>query len=250
MGTNQLIMLSIIVPAYKEPYLNKTLRSLLWNKRGDVEIIVVLDGADQPVLNHHRIHVIKVPEQRGMRHAINIGAKMARGEYLMKTDAHCKFGKDYDLHLRPEHGEVMIPRRYDLDRDKWQEFGEPADFHKLVIHPKYNKFHGMVVHRNGPDVMETLSFQGSCWVMKKSWFDVIGPLDEETFSKFDYEPVEISFKTWQNGGKLLVNKNVWYAHAAAAKRSHRTKYNHSLWTKIVELYKEDYTKYVLNHALY
>jgi glycosyltransferase involved in cell wall biosynthesis len=243
-------MLSVIIPAYKEKYLNRTIRSLLWNKAGEIEIIVVLDGADQEVLDNHRVHVIKLPERRGLRNAINLGVKMARGEYILKTDAHCKFGKHYDLHLKPEHGEVMIPRRFDLDCANWKEYGTPSDFHKLVIHPKYKKFHGQVVRRSGPAIMETLSFQGSCWVMKKSWFETIGELDEITFGTFDYEPVEISFKTWQNGGKLLVNKNIWYAHPAAAKRTHNTPYNHELWSKIVDLYQDDYKKYVLNHALY
>lgn len=243
-------MLSIIIPAYKEPYLNKTIRSLLWNKRGDIEIIVVLDGADQEVIDNPRVHVIKLPEQRGLRNAINVGVRMARGEFIMKTDAHCKFGKGFDLVLKPAHGHVMIPRRYDLDLEKWQEFGRPADFYKLVIHSKYKKFHGQVVHRKIEGVAETLSFQGSCWVMKKTWFNVIGPLDEKLFTRFELEPVEISFKTWQNGGKLLVNTHAWYAHPKAAKRTHNTPYGREVWAKVVDMYKEDYQKYVLNHALY
>lgn len=251
MGTSKLNMLSVIIPAYKEPYLNRTIRSLIWNKRDDIEIIVVLDGADQDVYDHHRVHVIKLPEQRGMRNAINVGVKIARGEYIMKVDAHCKFDKEFDLKLRPQDNEVMIPRRYDLDCDKWQEFGEPADFHKLMIVPNHNKFHGVVVKNRKIDgISETLGFQGSCWVMKKSWFEKIGLYDEETFGRFGHESVEISFKTWQNGGRLLVNTDVWYAHPSSMKRTHKGSYNKDMWAKVLELYKDDYQKYVVNHDLY
>ena len=239
-------MLSIIIPAYKEPHLNKTIRSLIWNKRGDIEIIVVLDGADQEVVNHHRVHVIKIPEQRGMRNAINTGVRMARGELIMKTDAHCKFAPGYDLELKPNENEVMIPRRYDLNCEDWKEYGAPSDFHKLVIHPKYKKFHGQVVRRKCEGVIETQSFQGSCWVMHRSWFDTIGPLDEGQFGPFEMEPVEISFKTWKQGGKLLINTNTWYAHPVAAKRTHNTKRGIELWGRIVDMYKKDYQTYVLN----
>lgn len=243
-------MLSVIIPAYKEPHLNKTIRSLIFNKREDIEIIVVLDGATQDVYKHHRVHVIELPTQLGMRGAVNLGVKMARGDFIMKCDAHCKFGKGFDLELKPEHGEVMIPRMYDLDCDEWKEFGEPADFYKLIIHPTYNKFHGKVVRKKTAEISETLGFQGSCWVMRRTWFDVIGFLDERVFSPFGHESVEISFKTWQNGGKLLVTKRTWYAHPSAAKRTHKTKYNREMWGKVLELYREDYKKYVLNHALY
>lgn len=244
-------MLSVIIPTYKEPYLNRTIRSLLWNKRADIEIIVVLDGASQDVYKHHRVHVIELPEQRGLRNAINVGVRVARGQFIMKVDAHCKFGKGFDIQLRPNKNEVMIPRRYDLDLDKWQEQGAPIDFQKLIIHPTYKKFQGISTKRKtDASVIETLAFQGSCWVMHKDWLPSIFPLDEETYGRFEHEPVEISFKTWRNGGKLLVNTNTWYAHPTAAKRTHRTPYDTKVWAAARELHADDYKKYVLNHELY
>jgi glycosyltransferase involved in cell wall biosynthesis len=36
--------LSIIIPAYKEPYLQATIDSILENIEGDTEILVIIDG--------------------------------------------------------------------------------------------------------------------------------------------------------------------------------------------------------------
>jgi len=243
-------MLSIIIPAYKEKYLNRTIRSLLWNKRGDIEIIVVLDGADQRVKEHHRVHVIRLPDKRGMRHAINIGVAIARGELIMKCDAHCKFAKGFDLALQPKENEVMVPRKYKLNVDEWKEYDKPTDFQKLVIHPGYGKFQGQPARRKGPDIMETLAFQGSCWVMHKAWYEKLNLLDAELFTPFGHESVEISMKTWQNGGKVLVNKTTWYAHADGLKRTHQPADQEKLWKWAVDYYKNDYQKYVLSHPLY
>jgi GT2 family glycosyltransferase len=144
----------------------------------------------------------------------------------------------------------MVPRRYALNIEKWEEHGNPIDFEKLVIHKKYNKFHGQETHRKVEGIGETLAFQGSCWVMRKELFNELNLLDENPFGKFGHESVEISFKVWQNGGKVLVNTDTWYAHPVSAKRTHNTPNNYKMWKKVREMYNDDYTKYVLNHALY
>ena len=37
-------MLSIIIPSYKDPLLQRTIDDILENAQGDIEIIAVLDG--------------------------------------------------------------------------------------------------------------------------------------------------------------------------------------------------------------
>ena len=43
--------LSVIIPCHKDPYLQKTIDSLLENATGEIEVIAVLDGywADPPL---------------------------------------------------------------------------------------------------------------------------------------------------------------------------------------------------------
>jgi len=40
----------------------------------------------------------------------------------------------------------------------------------------------------------------------------IGGLETEHYWGWEQEPQEIGNKTWLSGGRVVVNKNVWYAH--------------------------------------
>ena len=57
-----------------------------------------------------------------------------------------------------------------------------------------------------------MSSQGSCWFMKRSYYDWLKLMDVENWGQFANEFQEIGFKTWLSGGKVKVNKNTWYAH--------------------------------------
>lgn len=214
--------LSVIIPSYKDPLLHKTIDSLLDNAEGEIEIIAVLDGywPDKPIRNDDRVKLIHLGKNRGMRRAINAGIDISKGEYLMRTDEHASFGKGYDVILTRnlEPNWIVTPRRYFLDPVKWEVMDiPPVDFMNLKIVNVGNdvrKFSG--VERPGNDkepIQESMAMQGSCWVMRRSWWDkVIGELQNEGYGPHYQDSHEMVFKTWKNGGKLMVNKNTWHAH--------------------------------------
>jgi len=215
--------LSIIIPAYKEQHLQKTINSLLAQAKGEIEVIAVLDGywASPELEADPRVHILHFGANRGLRAAINAGVALAKGDYVMKTDAHCMFGPGYDVALleQIEDDWVVIPRRYELDTEKWEVMPDPpVDYAKLVILESRNKFHGQewpsrTRERAHYPIDETMSFQGSCWVMSRKWWDnVIKDLQEAGYGPFVQEPTEIGMQTYQAGGKVMVNKNAWYAH--------------------------------------
>jgi len=213
-------MLSIVIPNYKDPYLDKTIDSLLRNARGDIEVIPVFDGCELKEYKDKRVKPVYQKNQ-GMREAINNGVRHAEGEYLMRTDAHCVFGVGYDL-LLTEHMEdnwIVNPRRYKLDPDKWQVMDQPPiDYEKLLIEKNYDKFHGIPWTARSEDrkdikIDEDMAMQGSCWAMPHSWWDkTIGELSSEGYGTHYQDSIEMIFKTWKAGGKLMVNKLTWYAH--------------------------------------
>jgi len=90
--------LSILIPARNEMFLAKTIQDALENSEADTEIIATLDGAwaDPGVPQHDRVNIIYVPEAIGQRAATNLAAKLARGRFFMKLDAHCSFDKGFD----------------------------------------------------------------------------------------------------------------------------------------------------------
>ena len=58
---------------------------------------------------------------------------------------------------------------------------------------------------------ETMSLQGSCFVMtrEKYWeLDIC----HEGFGSWGNQGIEVAVKTWLSGGRVLVNHSTWYAH--------------------------------------
>lgn len=222
-------MLSVIIPSYKDPYLHKTIDSILENAEGEIEIIVVLDGywPDTPIKNDKRIKIVHLGANRGMRGAINAGVKVAKGDVLMRTDEHCMFAKGFDKIIidNMKDDEIVTPRRYFLDPVKWQVMDKPpVDFAKLVIGKTTTNGNRVEKFACAPwperdeeykdiPIAETMGMQGSCWFMKKSWWDkVIGELQTEGYGPLYQDSHEMIFKTWKAGGRMMLNKLTWHAH--------------------------------------
>lgn len=234
-------MLSIIIPAYKEPYLQKTIESLLENSHDEIEIIAVLDGYEPntPLKSDSRVKVIRLEKNLGMRGAINAGLAAAQGDFIMKCDAHCVFGPGFDKIMTQNCSEswLMIPRRYSLDDVNWQrnEARPVRDYHFLSF-PQPTKDYGISLsnqdwiertsERSDPkyDIDDTMTFQGSCWLANKKYFmKQVGFLDNrsETYGPWADDIQEIGLKYWLGGGENKVIKKTWYAHLS--KRSHHYK---------------------------
>ncbi len=216
-------MLSIVIPSYKDPLLKKTIESILENAQGEVEVIAVLDGYWPPresLVSDPRVRYLHLGGNRGMRRAINAGVDVSRGEFIMRSDEHCAFGPGFDLILTRDCQEnwIMTPRRYFLDPVKWEVLDiPPVDHMKLKIvnvASGVQKFSG--VEAAGDDslpIEETMAMQGSCWIMRRDWWDrVIGELQNEGYGPLYQDSHEMVFKTWKAGGKLMVDKNTWHAH--------------------------------------
>ena len=226
------MLLSVVIPSYKDPLLHKTIDSLLENSElgKDIEIIPVLDGywPKKPVISDDRVKIVHLGTNRGMRGAINAGVAVAKGKYLMRTDEHASFGKGYDriLTSQIEDNWIVTPRRYFLDPVKWEVMDiPPVDYMKLKIvrigdgkGGKVEKFSGADWPKRAEerkDIMidETMAMQGSCWCMPHKWWDdVIVELQSDGYGTHYQDSHEMQFKTWKAGGKLMVNKNTWHAH--------------------------------------
>lgn len=218
-------MLSVIIPSYKDPYLHKTIDSLLENSEGEIEIIVVLDGyiLKKEIRNDKRIKIVRLGKNRGMRGAINAGVLVSQGKFIMRVDEHQVFGRGYDIILTKDLKDnwIVSPRRFFLNPEKWEVMDiPPVDYCDLIIKGdgSERKFSGLTNNKTAEerkDIMidETFAMQGSCWVMRRSWWDkIIGELQTEGYGPLIQDSHEMVFKTWKAGGKLMVNKNTWHAH--------------------------------------
>lgn len=58
---------------------------------------------------------------------------------------------------------------------------------------------------------ETMSLQGSCWMLTRDKYWELGVCDEN-FGGWGSQGIEVAVKTWLSGGAILVNHKTWYAH--------------------------------------
>lgn len=225
--------LSIVIPSRNERFLAPTVKDILAKARGDVEVIVVLEGYwpmdkgwDMPV-DDPRVVIIHNSVPSGMRNAINAGMSIASGEYLMKLDAHCMLGEGFDEILKADCPDnwLVVPRRYSLEPETWTilENGKPpVDYHFLSWPFQPDKpgrgLHGQVWNeraRARKDILidEEMSSQGSSWFTTRAhWDRILKPMSCEGYGRFAQEMQELGLKTWLSGGQLMVNKKTWYAH--------------------------------------
>lgn len=229
--TNGLV--SVIIPSRNEKFLQKTILDILSKARGDIEVFAILDGYWPPaeeIVNDPRVRYIHNDQPEGMRPGINKAARLADGEYLMKSDAHCMFDEGFDIKLkadRPfyEHeigcdNWIVIPRRNRLDAENWclQELEKPPIDYEYLSSPadagvKGNKWDQRTRERMDVPIDETMSFQGSCWFMTKNHYvNRLEFMRTEGYGDFVREAQEIGLKTFLSGGRVYTNKKTWYAH--------------------------------------
>lgn len=240
------MMLSILIPARNEMFLARTVEDILSNIEGDTEIIVVLDGAwaDPGLPIDPRLTVVYLPESIGQRAATNLAARIAKGKYLMKCDAHCAFDKGFDVKLCSEMQDdwTMVPRMYNLHvfdwvcpdghtryqgpsgpctqcgklterKMLWQAKPSPeTDFMRFDSNLKFqywSQFKKRPEARG--DIADTMSILGACFLLTKEKYWELDICDEQHGS-WGQQGTEVACKTWLSGGRLVVNKKTWFAH--------------------------------------
>jgi len=216
---------TVIIPARNEIYLQKTIQSLLENSIGPIEILAVLDGyweSSDNIVDEKRVNYLHFTQSKGMRDAINDAVNLAKGTYILKTDAHCLFAPGYDVELKKHCGEhtVVVPRRHRLDPERWEIIRDgrpPVDYEYLAFPDSSRGLFGVrweekAIERKDIMVDDLLSSQGSCWMMRKSHYEFMDGLEVDKFGRFFLEFQEISLKTWLSGGTVLIDKNTYYAH--------------------------------------
>ena len=224
-------MVSIVIPSRNERFLQNTINDLLKNAEGEIEIITILDGywPDPPITNDKRVILLHRGTSRGMRNGINSAVAIAKGEYILKIDAHCMVDRGYDTKLSNncEKNWVVVPRRKRLDAENWciqdvgkpdidymylSYFDDPADFGGKGLNGKVWDEKNRDAELKKIEIDDLMSSQGSCWFMRKDYFYELDLMDEANYGTFWNEFQEIGLKCWLSGGRVIINKKTWYAH--------------------------------------
>ena len=224
--------LSVIIPAKNEPYLNNTIREVLTKSREETDVYVTLDGYEpDELIEDSRVHYIRIPQSEGchMRQGINEAVTLTRSRFIMKLDAHCLLAEGFDTVLIKAHQAklVQIPRRMRLDVKEWKVIEDgrlPIDYELIIFQNLITSaglaskgfiwgtvWDEMTRARMDKPIDDIMHFQGSCWFMERSWFTQCGFLST-AYGGFAQESEEILFGTLKNCGRVVVNKNTYYAH--------------------------------------
>ena len=236
--------LSVIIPARCEMFLARTVSDILENAQGDTEVIAVLDGewSDPSIPKHDKVTVLYYPESIGQRAACNKAVAISDAKYIMKVDAHCAFDEGFDVKMMADMQDnwTFVPvmknlhvfdwvcedghRRYQGKSGPCRECGKETT-RDVVWRPKpspnstayrfdntlHFQYWGGYKKRQKGDIVDTMSIQGSCFMVTRDKWLELGLCDEKHGS-WGQQGVEIACKTWLSGGEVKVNKKTWYAH--------------------------------------
>lgn len=228
-------MLSIIIPSRTEKFLNNTILDVLKNATGEIEVLPVLDGyGDTPYekIDDLRVKYLTLEAHRNQlqkRHGVNLAVSVAKGEHIMCCDAHCMFGLGFDEILARDCEEnwMVVPRRYKLDAFTWtvQDDQLPVDYEYWMWRylmgskgshgfPELHDYRWDERHLARKDILidDKLTMQASCWFMHKKYFQDMGFMKTEGYTGWGQEAEELCLSIWTTGGRVIVNKNTWYAH--------------------------------------
>lgn len=241
-------MVSIIIPARNELFLQKTILDVLEKAKGDIEVIVVCDGYRPPteeVVKEDRVRYIFKGTSEGMKPAINDGVAISNGAYIYKLDGHCLLDIGFDVKLAADCAPnwIVVPRRKRLDAENWCEQiqqGKPDIDYERLSYPSDEADWGgaglngrvwteRIYERKDIIIDKNMSFQGSSWFTSKAHFEIAKLFEDTRWGNFWNEAQQLSFRTvlcdypqYTNLqdpiGAIMTNKNTFYCHLHKGKK--------------------------------
>ena len=244
---------SVLIPSRNEIFLPETLADILSHARADTEIIVIADGdwPDPPIEDDPRVTLVMHGTAIGQRAATNEAARLARGAFVMKLDAHCAVDDGFDVKLMQPYLDhelgpdvTTIPAQKNLhvfnrvcSACGFRTYQGPLTLpcekckaqgtyqRELVWKPRrgtttmawrfdtdlHFQYDGPAQKRQVGDLCDVMTSLGACFFMRRDRFFDLGGLDEAA-GIWGQFGVEIACKSWLSGGRQVVNKRTWYAH--------------------------------------
>ena len=238
-------MISIIIAARNEDQciLNKTLVSILRSSPPDIEIIVVDDNSNVPIVLDENIHSNVILKRNtstiGASQSKHLGVCLSKYPYIFLTDAHVLFDKNwYDRVL-----ESVINNPYTL----WCGSCLGLDIDNFDLAKSRGKYTGAqlflynikdkqildgkwTTDKKNDNNYEISCVMGANYFMHKNWFFKIRGYGD--LKGWGSEEPCLSIKTWLSGGEVRINKDVKIGHLFRNLAPYQTNMIHLLYNKI------------------
>ncbi len=242
--------ISIIVPVYNgEKTIERCLDSVLNQTKKPDEIIVVDDGSGDKtkyIVKKFRNVILLEQEHKGPASARNLGAKKAKGEILLFTDADCIPDKNWVSEMtKPfEKKEIAgVQGRYETKQKDLI-----ARFIQLEIEDRYDRMR----------TFEAIDFIGSysAGYRKRVFLKFKG--FDESFPIASGEDPELSFKLSKAGHKMIFNNKaiVYHDHVYTLLEYLKQKFWRAYWRVLLyrkhpkKIKSESYTPQTLKFQIF
>ena len=237
-------MISIIIPVLNEEneILNKTISSVLETCPNDIEVIVVDDSSDHPIIieEKYRDKIIfhRNPFRMGAAQTKHIGVTFSTKQYIYLTDSHVLFENGwYEQCLKSMEKESrtlwcgsclgLSRDRFDLKKVRGEYTGA-----KLFLHNEKDNeiLDGKWIPAENKDEYEISCIMGANYFMHKDWFFKIRGYGD--LRAWGSEEPCLSIKTWLAGGSVKINRKVRMGHMFRDAAPYQTPIRDIIYNKI------------------
>lgn len=206
--------------------------------------------ADPPIVDHPDVKIVYLSESIGQRAMTNKLARLSTAKYVAKCDAHVAFSEGFDQIMMDDMRDdwTMVPILRNLWAFDWkcmkcgkrtfqgpkptscQDCDNKTKFTQRTVwkpNPNRPKSTAFVFNQDlqfwyfnelkklqdqtGEDIVETMSLQGSFFMLTREKYWELNICDEE-WGSWGQQGTEVALKTWLSGGRVVCNKKAWYAH--------------------------------------
>ena len=208
---NQSPLISVITPVYNGGYpFVCCLLAMSQTQFSNWELIVVDDGSTDEsaaIARKFGAKVLQTGGRKGPGAARNIGATVAKGEYLCFIDADCEVCEDAIAQLAQ-----LLDSRPEIDA----LFGSYDDAPKAAnFVAQYKNLMHHYVHQQGLEDAST--FWAGFGVVKRSLFLSLDGFDLKRYPRPSIEDIELGYRLKQAGANIYLAKNLQVKHYKAWK---------------------------------
>jgi len=250
-----MVEISVIIPILnEEKYIAKCLDSIIESDfdKNNMEVLLVDGGSKDKTIDIIKEYQQKYPFFKLLHNpkkivpvAMNLGIKEAKGEYIIRLDAHSSYPKDYFSTLIKYHKELNADNVGAVVITEVKNKNNTSNAIKNVLSDKLGV--GGSDFRNGVDeIKEVDTVPFGCY--KKEVFDKIGYYDERLVRNQD---IELNKRLKKAGGKiyLIPDINCTYYARESFKDLAKNNFNNGKWNILTAYFTKTFSSLSLRHFI-